>query len=58
MSINEGLISGFEIRSRKMFEQEQTELTESFLKISVSSVASCEEVTNVGFYSGCAFRPD
>jgi hypothetical protein len=27
-------------------EQEQTELTESFLKSSVSSVTSCEEVTN------------
>ena len=30
-----------------VFEQEQTELTESVLKISVSSVASCEEVANL-----------
>jgi outer membrane protein TolC len=31
---------------RKIFEQEQTELTESFLKSSVSSVTSCEKVTS------------
>jgi hypothetical protein len=30
-----------------VFEQEQTELTENVLKISVSSVASCEEVANL-----------
>jgi hypothetical protein len=39
----------FEARNPKyeVFEQEQTELTESVLKISVSSVASCEEVANL-----------
>jgi hypothetical protein len=31
---------------REVFEQEQTELTESFLKNSVSSVASCEELAS------------
>jgi len=30
----------------EVIEQEQTELTESFLKSSVSSVTSCEEVTS------------
>jgi hypothetical protein len=34
----------YQIPTTKVFEQKQTDLTEGFLKISGSSVASCEEV--------------